>query len=340
MRAITVRKYGSPDILKLQEIERPVVEDDDVLVRVRAASVNPYDWHSLTGKPYIGRIRFGLLKPNVTGLGADLAGQVEAVGKNVTEVSPGDEVFGEVDGEVPSQPMLELGSFAEYVCVSERSVASKPTNLTFEQAAAVPMAGMTALRAVRDQGRIKPGQKVLINGASGGVGTFAVQLAKAFGAEVTGVCSARNLDMVRSLGADHVVDYAREDFTVGAQRFDLILDNVGNRSLSEYRRVMKPKGVYLSSFGRPENPWLGPFGQLIRMYLLSPMVSQEMAELTVRRTREALVDLKNLIESGEVTPVIDRIYPLREVPEALRYLEEGRARGKVVITISGGSSSA
>ncbi len=240
MKAIVYDKYGSPDVLQLQEIDKPVVNDDDVLVRVRAASVNPYDWHFLTGLPYIGRISFGLFKPNVDGLGADLAGQVEAVGNNVTQFRPGDEVFGEVDGEAPGKPMLELGSFAEYVCVSEDSVVLKPADLTFEQAAAVPMAGLTALLGLRDKGRIEPGQKVLINGASGGVGTFAVQIARSFGAEVTGVCSTRNVDMVRSIGADHVIDYTREDFTRGGQRYDLMLDNVGNRSLSECRCVLNP----------------------------------------------------------------------------------------------------
>jgi len=323
MKAIVYYKYGSPDVLQLQEVDKPVVNDDDVLVRVRAASANPYDWHFMTGRPYIMRIQSGLLKPKVNGLGADLAGQVEAVGKNVTQFRPGDEVFGEVDA----------GSFAEYVCVSEDSVVLKPANLTFEQAAAVPMAALTALQGLRDAGRIQPGQKVLINGASGGVGTFAVQIAKSFGAEVTGVCSSRNVDMVRSIGADDVIDYTREDFTRGGQRYDLMLDNVGNRSLSECRRVLNPKGVYLASFGHRENRWLGPFARLIRMFVLSPFVSQKMASLSAKRTKEVLLDLKALIETGEVTPVIDRTYPLSEVPEAIQYLAEGHARGKVVITV-------
>jgi len=333
MKAITFDRFGSPDVLRLQEVEKPVVDDDDVLVRVRAASANPYDWHFLTGLPHIGRMSFGLLKPKVRGLGADLAGEVEAVGKKVTEFRPGDEVFGEVDGEVPGKPILELGSFAEYVCVSETSVALKPHNLTFEEAAAVPLAGHTALQALRDQGRVKPGQKVLINGASGGVGTFAVQIAKALGAEVTGVCSTRNVDMVRSIGANHVFDYIREDFTLGRARYDLILDNVGNRKLSEVRRVLIPGGVYFSSFGSPENRWLGPFGRLIGMFASAPFVSQRMIALTVKRTKEALLDLKELIEAGKVTPVIDRTYPLKEAAEAMRYLERGHARGKVVIRV-------
>ena len=333
MKAITFDEYGSPDVLRLQEIDKPVVHEDDVLVRVRAASANPYDWHLLTGKPYLARLQFGLRKPKVRGLGADLAGQVEAVGKNVTQFRPGDEVFGEVNGEVPGQPLLDLSSFGEYVCVSEDSVALKPTNLSFEQAAAVPMAAHTALQALRDRGRVEPGQKVLINGASGGVGTFAVQIAKSLGAEVTGVCSTRKVEMVRSLGADHVFDYSREDFTRAGRRYDLMLDNVGNRSLSECRRILNPKGLYLSSFGKPQSPWLGPLVELLWMTVSSPFVSQRMVGLTVKRTKAVLLDLKALIEAGDVTPVIDRTYPLSEAPEAIRYLEEGHARGKIVITV-------
>ena len=333
MQAITFDRFGSPDVLRLQEVEKPVANDNDVLVRIRAASANPYDWHFLTGLPHIGRMSFGVLRPKARGLGADLAGEVEAVGKNVTGFRPGDEVFGEVDGEVPGKPILELGSFAEYVCVSESSVAPKPTNLTFEEAAAVPLAGHTALQALRDRGQILPGQKVLINGASGGVGTFAVQIAKALGAEVSGVCSTRNVDMVRSIGADHVVDYTREDFTQTDPSYDLILDNVGNRSISQCRRVLNPKGLYLSSFGSPENRWFGPFSQMIGMFALAPFVSQRMASLTVKRSKNALLDLKQLIEAGKVRPVIDRTYPLTKAADAMRYLEEGHARGKVVIRI-------
>ena len=333
MKAVVCEKYGPPDVLQLQEIDKPAVNDDDVLVRVRAASVNPYDWHCMTGLPYVMRVLTGLLRPKASGLGADLAGVVEAVGKDVTRFSPGDEVFGEVDGEVPGHPMLEPGAFAEYVCVSEDSVVQKPSSLTFEQAGAVGMAGMTALIAMREQGQVQRGQKVLINGASGGVGTFAVQIAKAFGAEVTGVCSTRNVDMVRSLGADHVVDYTCEDFTRSGQRYDLMLDNVGNRSLSECRRVLSPKAVYLSSFGSPERRWFGPMVELLKMSARSPFVSQTMASLTVKRTRERLLALKDLIEAGKITPVIDRTHPLSEVPDAMRYLEEGHARGKVVIAV-------
>ncbi len=333
MKAIVLCKYGSPDVLELKEVDKPVAADDDVLVRVRAASVNPYDWHNMTGLPYVMRMLTGLLRPKQNRMGADLAGVVEAVGKNVTRFRPGDEVFGEVDGEVPGQPMLEPGSFAEYVCVSEDSVVLKPANLTFEQAGAAPMVGLTSLIAMLEQGHVEAGQKVLINGASGGVGTFAVQIAKSLGAEVTGVCSTRNENMVRSLGADRVIDYTHEDFTRSGLRFDLMLDNVGNRSPSECRRVLNPKGIYLSSFGLPERLWVGPLAELFKMSVLSPFVSQKMGSLNVSRTRERLLVLKDLLEDGKVTPVIDRTYPLSEVPDAMRYLEEGHARGKVVITV-------
>ena len=323
MKAIVYDTYGSPDVLQLQEIDKPVVKDDEVLVQVRAASLNPYDWHFMTGLPYLGRLQFGMFKPKANGLGADLAGQVEAVGKNVTRFRPGEEVFGEV----------ETGAFAEYVCVSEDAAVLKPANLTFEQAAAVPMGALTALQGLRDKGQMKPGQKVLINGASGGVGTFAVQIAKLLGAEVTGVCSTRNVDMVRSIGADHVIDYTHEDFALGGERYDLMFDNVGNRSLSECRRVLTPKGVYIASFGQPEHRWLGPLAQLLRMLVMSRFVSQKMITFTAKESNEDLVVLKELIEAGKVTPVIDRTYPLSEVPEAIRYLEEGHTQGKIVITV-------
>jgi len=333
MKAIVYSGYGSADILRLEEIPEPQVGEDDLLVRVKAASVNPYDWHLLTGLPYIGRMHFGWFGPKGNGgLGADLAGEVVAVGAHVERFRPGDAVFGMVDGGTPGKPLLALGSFAEYVRVSESSVAPKPANVTFEQAAAVPAAAFTALAALRDQGRLEPGQAALINGASGGVGTFAVQIAKALGADVTGVCSTRNVDMVRSLGADHVVDYTREDFTTGGERYDLILDNVGNRSLSECRRVLTRQGVYFASFGRPEKRWLGPFPYLLRMAAASRFGSQRLISLTPSRAPEALNALKELIEVGAVTPVIDRTYALAEVPEAIRYLEEGHARAKVIIT--------
>ncbi len=332
MKAIVYTKYGSPDVLQLREIDKPVVNDDDVLVRYRAASANPYDWHIMTGMPYLGRLRMGLLKPRVNGLGADLAGQVEAIGKNVTQFRPGDEVFGEVDGEVPGQPMLELASFAEYVCVSEDGLELKPANLTFEQAAAVPIAAFTALQGLRDKGRIQPGQKVLINGTSGGVGTFAVQIAKSFGAEVTGVCSTRNVDMVRSIGADQVIDYTQEDFTQGEQRYDLMFDTVGNRSLSECRGVLASNGACLL-VGMPTGRWLRPLPRLLAAAVLSLFVSEKMVFVGAQRSKEDMLVLKELLEAGTVTPVIDRHYKLSEVPEAIRYLEEGHAQGKVVITV-------
>jgi len=334
MKAVTIDRYGSPDVLQLKEIEDPLVEEDDVLVKIRAASVNPYDWHVMTGLPYIARAQFGLLKPKVTGMGADLAGRVKAVGKNVTTFVPGDEVFGEVDGEVPGQPMLELGSLAEYVCVKESSIVHKPEGLTFEQAAALPLAGHTALRGLRDQAGVAAGQSVLINGASGGVGTLAVQVAKALGAEVTGVCSTKNLDLVRSLGADRVIDYTREDFVQAGQRYDVILDNVGNRKLSECLQVLEPEGVYLASFGQPGSRWLGPMLQLVSMAAKSAFVRQNLVTLTTRRTREALLDLKELVDEGKISPVIDRTYGLGEAVDAMRYVEEGHARGKVVISVA------
>jgi NADPH:quinone reductase-like Zn-dependent oxidoreductase len=333
MKAIIYDRYGSPDALGLKEIAKPAVDDDGMLVRVHAASVNPYDWHFLTGLPYLARAQFGLLKPKVTGLGADLAGTVEAVGRDIAQFHPGDEVYGEVDGEVRGHPILDLGSCAEYVCVSEDSVAQKPANLTFEQAAAVPMAGMTALQALRDWGGIRPGQAVLINGASGGVGTFAVQVAKSFDAEVTGVCSTRNVDLVQSIGADEVIDYTREDFAGLGRRYDLLLDLVGNRSLSECRRALNPDGVYVASFGQPDHRWIGPMAYLLRMRVLSMFVGQKLAQGRTIRTQQDLQTLKELIEAGTVTPVIDRTYPLDETPDAMRYLDEGHARGKVVVAV-------
>ncbi len=324
MKAIVIDRYGTPDVLRLEEVAKPVPGDGEVLVRVRASSVNPYDWHFLTGLPKLFRPAFGgLRRPKYRILGADLAGQVEAVGPGVTRFAPGDEVFGQTTA----------GAYAEYVAVAEAELAPKPANLTFEQAAAVPLAGFTALQAIRDQGKVQPGQKVLVNGASGGVGTLAVQIAKSYGAEVTGVCSTPNVDLVRSIGADHVIDYTRDDFTSSPQRYDLLFDNVGNRSLAEYRRVLAPKGLYLASYGQPGNKWLGPIWFLARMALLSPFVSQKLTTFTSRPTAEDLYALKGLIEAGTLTPVVDRAYPLREVPDAFRYLEQWHVRGKVVITI-------
>ena len=322
MKAIMQYKYGSPDVLELQEFDKPVVKDDEVLVQVHAASVNPYDWHNMRGTPYIMRIMgSGLRKPKIPVRGVDVAGKVEAVGTNVTQFQPGDEVFGG-----------SRGAYAEYVCVSEDDIVLKPANLTFEQAAAVAIAAFTALQGLRDKGQIQPGQEVLINGAAGGVGTFAVQIAKSFGAEVTGVCSTRNVDMVRSIGADQVIDYTHEDFTHGGQHYDLMLDTVGNRSLSECRRVLTSNGAYVL-VGAPDGRWLGPLARFLKVLVLSRFVSQKMVTVMTKRNREDLLVLKELLEAGKVTPVIDRHYKLSEVPEAIRYLEEGHAQGKVVITV-------
>ncbi|MDB6088358.1 MAG: Alcohol dehydrogenase zinc-binding domain protein [Gammaproteobacteria bacterium] len=322
MKAIVSRCYGSPEVLTLEELVKPVAADNEVLVKVHAAAVNPLDWHYMRGTPYIMRLSVGLGTPKDTRVGVDFAGTVEAVGRNVTRFKPGDEVFGGKNG-----------ALAEYVTVREdRALARKPPNLTFEQAASVPVAAVTALQALRDKGRIQPGQKVLINGASGGVGTFAVQIAKSFGADVTGVCSTRNVELVRSIGADHVIDYTREDFTQNGQRYDLILDNVGNHSFSEYRRVMKPKGTFVIVGGPTGDPWIGPLVQPIKAGMLSPFVSQEFVMFLAELNRKDLEFLSGLLQAGKVTPVIDRRYSLSEVPAAIRYLEEGRARGKVVIS--------
>lgn len=326
MRAIVYHRYGSPDVLTLEEVDKPTVNDDEVLVRVHAASVNPYDWHFMRGLPYIVRTVAGLRRPKSNRLGVDMAGHVEAVGRSVTQLKPGDEVFG-----------FRGGAFAEYVCGKERNFVPKPVGLTLEQAAAVPIAAQTALQALRDKGQIRSGQKVLINGAAGGVGTFAVQIAKAFGAEVTGVCSTRNVDMVRSIGADHVVDYTREDFTRSGQRYDLILDVAASRSLSACRRVLGPNGilVLVGAAGGPDRQgrWVEPLAGLLEVLLLSRFVSQKLVPFLAKNSKEDLVVLKELIEAGKVTPVIDRTYPLSETPEAIRYLEDGHARGKVVITV-------
>src|SRR2546426_4571922 len=322
MKAIVYCDYGLPN-LKLQEIEKPTPADDQILVKVRAASVNPYDWHFVEGTPKIMRLMgVGLRKPKDTRLGVDFAGTVETVGKNVTQFKPGDDVFGG-----------KGGAFAEYVCRrAEGAVALKPANITFEQAASVNIAGITALQGLRDKGKIEPGQKVLINGASGGVGTFAVQIAKSFGADVTGVCSTRNVDMVRSLGADQVIDYTKEDFTKSTQRYDLILDNVGNHSLLECRRVLKPKGKYIM-IGGPSGRWIDPLPRVINALVLSRFVSQDMGMLMAKVNKDDLTILRDLIQAGKVTPVIDRRYTLVEAPAAIRYLEEGHARGKVIITM-------
>jgi NADPH:quinone reductase-like Zn-dependent oxidoreductase len=326
MKAIVYTEYGSPDVLELTEVEKPAPNDDEVLLKVHAASVNPADWHLLRGMPYIARLQLGLRKPNDRVLGCDVAGQVEAVGKNVTMLQPGDEVFG-------SPFMHGFGAFAECVCVSEDLLAPKPATLSFEQAAAVPLAALTALQGLRDHGRIEAGHKVLIVGASGGVGTFAVQIARSFDAEVSGVCSTRNVEMVRSLGADHVIDYTQEDFTQSGKNYDLIFQLAGTRSPSECRRALTSEGTLVLSSGESDGRWIGPVDRIIKALVLSPFVSEKMASFTVKPNKEDLQFLKQLIEAGTLTPVIDRTYPLSEVPEAIRYLEEGHAQGKVVITV-------
>ena len=322
MKAIVYHNYGSPDVLKCEEIDKPTAGDNEVLIKVHAASVNPLDWKIMIGRPYIVRILFGLRKPKFTRPGRDVAGQVEAVGRNVTQFKPGDEVFGTCHG-----------AFAEYVCASESKLAMKPDKVTFEQAASVPVAALTALQGLRDKGQIRPGQKVLINGAAGGVGTFAVQIAKWFGADVTGVCSTRNVDMVRSIGAGRVIDYIQEDFTKSGQRYDLIFDCVGNHSLSACRRVLNPKGIYIGAGVGPVVSMIGLLARWITALVLSRFVSQKFVMFMAKLSKEDLTIMRELMESGRVTPVIDKRYRLSEVPEAIRYLAEGHARGKVVITL-------
>jgi NADPH:quinone reductase-like Zn-dependent oxidoreductase len=327
MKAVIYSKYGSPDVLQIKDVAKPVPKDNEVLIRVRAASVNPLDWHFMRGTPYIVRMMAGLLKPKVIRLGVDVAGQVEAVGRNVTRFKPGNEVFGAC-----------RGAFAEYACTLESSLVLKPENVTFEQAASVQVAATTALQGLRDKGRIQPGQKVLINGAAGGVGTFAVQIAKSFGAEVTGVCSTRNVDLVRSIGADRVIDYTkddytRQDFTTAGQRYDLILDCAGNHSLFACRRVLAPKGIHVG-VGGPSGPWMiGALARAITGPVLSRLVGQKFVTFMARSSKEDLAIMRELMKTGKVTPVIDKRYSLSEVPEAIRYLEKGHARGKIVITL-------
>jgi NADPH:quinone reductase-like Zn-dependent oxidoreductase len=326
MKAVVYTSYGPPDVLEIRDIKKPAPTDDQVLIKVHAAAVNPYDWHFIRGTPYVMRMMMGgLRKPKDPRIGVDYAGTIEAVGNNVTQFKAGDEVFGN-----------RTGAFAEYVCArADRTIALKPANMSFEQTAGVPVAGLTALQGLRDHGKVQPGQKVLINGASGGVGTFAVQIAKALGAEVTGVCSTRNVDLVRSLGADHVVDYTKEDFTKSDQRYDVILDNVGTQPLSGFRRVLKPNGicVIIGGGGPNDGKWVGPMARPVKAKLMSPFISQKMGMMLAQGNRDDLNVLADLMQSGKVTPVIDRTYPLSEIREAVRYVETGRARGKVIITL-------
>jgi NADPH:quinone reductase-like Zn-dependent oxidoreductase len=320
MKAFVYTKYGPPDVLQFKDIEKPAPNDDQVLVKIHAASINAYDWHLMTADIFLVRLMVGgLLKPKSTIPGADIAGQVEAVGRNVKQFKPGDEVFGDVGA----------GGFAEYVGVREKLLALKPANLSFEEAAAVPMAALTALQGLRDSGHIQPGQKVLINGASGGVGTFAVQIAKSFEAEVTAVCSTRNLDQARSIGADHVIDYTQEDFTKNGQQYDLILAANGYHPLSAYKRALTPHGIYVMAGGKP--------AQIFQAMLLGSWMSRngskKMGGVSAKTDQKDLVMIKELIEAGKVVPVIDKHFQLSEAPEALRYFGTGHARGKVVITM-------
>ena len=323
MKAIVYTEYGSPDVLELKEVVKPTPKNDEVLVKVYAVSANAADLHLLRADPFLVRLSSGFLKPKHTILGSDIAGRVEALGSNAKQFRPGDEVFGDISG-------CGWGGFAEYACVSESALAPKPTNISFEEAAAVPMAAVTALQGFRYAGQVQPGQKVLINGASGGVGSFAVQLAKTFGAEVTAVCSTGNLDRARSIGADHVIDYTKEDFARNGQEYDLILATNGDRSISDYRRALSPRGIYVQTGGS--------MAQMSQAMLQGPWISmtgsQKMGNLLARPNKQDLAFIKELLEAGKVKPVIDRCYPLGEVADAMRYLEEGHAQGKVVITVA------
>jgi NADPH:quinone reductase-like Zn-dependent oxidoreductase len=340
MKAIVYQNYGSPDVLQYEEIEKPAPEDNEVLIKVRAASVNPLDRGELKGLPYIFRIVFGLRRPEATRPGrpgVDVAGQVEAVGRNVIHFKPGDEVFG-VCISNPQASGVKVwvhhqGTFAEYACVLESTLVLKPNNVTFEQAASVPVAALTALQGLRDKGHIQPGQKVLIHGAGGGVGTFAVQIAKSFGADVTGVSSTGNVDMVRSIGADQVIDYTQEDFTKSGQHYDLIFDCYANHPLSACRRVLHPRGIYVGVGAPATGGGVGILTRLIQMLVFSRLTSHKLVTFLAKPSKGDLIILRELIATGKVTPVIDKRYTLSEVPEAIRYLEEGHGHGKVVITL-------
>jgi NADPH:quinone reductase-like Zn-dependent oxidoreductase len=322
MKAAIYSSYGSPDVIQIMDVEKPVPKPNEVLLKVRAASVNPLDWHFLRGLPYPVRLMTGLGKPKMTGLGVDVAGVVESVGANVTQIEAHDPVFGSC-----------RGAFAEYACAPDSALVRKPDNITFEQAASVPVASYTSLQCLRDKGQIQPGHKVLINGAAGGVGTFALQIAKSFGAEVTGVCSTRNVELVRTLGADHTIDYTREDFTQNAQRYDMLLDLIGNHSLSAIRRVLNPRGICVTAGSEAGNWMLDSIARSLQALLLSQMTSQKFAGCLAKANQADLLVMQGLLRTGKVIPVIDRRYSLSEVPAAIRYLEAGHARGKVIIVL-------
>jgi NADPH:quinone reductase-like Zn-dependent oxidoreductase len=332
MKAAVYTRYGPPEVLQIKDVEMPVPRDKEVLIKVRAASVNPLDGGSMKGG---GRIVNGLRKPKITGLGVDVAGTVEVVGRNVTQFKPGDTVFGacirypQASG---AKVWVCQGAFADYACVPESTLVTKPDNVTFDQAASVPVAGFTALQGLRDKGHLQPGQKVLVNGAAGGVGTLTVQIAKSFGAEVTGVCGTRNVDMVRSIGADRVIDYTQEDFAKMGQRYDLFFDCVGNHSLSACRRVLNPRGIYLMVGEMSGRGTIAFLARLLTAFVISPFVSQKLVIYLARPNKQDLIIMRDLLATGKVKPVIDKRYNLSEVPEAIRYLEQKHAHGKVVIT--------
>jgi NADPH:quinone reductase-like Zn-dependent oxidoreductase len=323
MKAIVYRQYGSPDVLKLEDVARPTPADNELLIKVRAASINPLDWHFMRGTPYVARLRIGLGRPKRGRLGVDFSGTVEAIGKDVSLFKVGDAIFGTVNG-----------ALAEYVVSTEAGLALKPTNMSFQQAAAVPIAGITALQGLRDKGLIRPGQKLLINGASGGVGTFAVQIARSFGADVTAACGTRNVEMVRSIGADHVIDYTKEDYTQGTQRYEVIFDTVGNHSLSDDRRVLTRRGILVIVGAQSDDPWIGSLASFLKASVVAPFVSQKLAKLWAdTNNTDDLNTLRDLMQAGKLTPVIDRQFSLSETPAAIRYLETGHARGKVIISL-------
>jgi NADPH:quinone reductase-like Zn-dependent oxidoreductase len=322
MKAVTQEQYGGPEVLELRDIPRPQISDDQVLIRVLAAGVNPADWAVMSGLPYIARPVYGLTTPKNPVRGTDVAGVVEAVGTAVTQFQAGDEVFGSADG-----------SYAQFAAADPEKLTRKPANLTFEQAAAVPMAGLVALQAVRDHGGVRPGQRVLINGASGGIGTFAVQIAKALGAQVTGVCSTRNVELVRSLGADHIVDYTRQDFTRAGEEYDYVLDNVANHSLRSLRRTVTPSGALVPNGGGFDNRWFAGAGRVIAAHAVNMVSKQTVRPFLVSYSNDDLVTLRDLVEAGKVSPVLDRTFPLNGVADAIAYVGEGHARGKVVISL-------